>query len=330
MPWRHAKPARVLRLLACGLGLLGGTGAAMAADEPYLQLEARLADEPYQWQLPDGTVIRKGLSDTAARVTVAPREGHEDYVLEMIWGRFPVKVPAHCWPLPAARFEGCVTIRPREDSAWQREQAETFERQDAARRQNRETRVAWASERVGLKQVPRILENSLAAHRRWLATDAGRAGPDAFSCGRLKPAVATAPSQDALPRQAMLDDEPGAVAAYAQAARGGNWRAAAGLFDAMLADEDFESAQVVVAWLLKQEVPAGYNKLATLLAATSGYDGGSGGASALVEGLRRHAAWLGDPAAQMDLANLLDDAGDEANAARLRDCAVAQNPTLAR
>jgi hypothetical protein len=87
MPWRHAKPARILRLLACGLGLLGGTGAAMAADEPYLQLEARLADEPYQWQLPDGTVIRKGLSDTAARVMVAPREGHEDYVLEMIWGR---------------------------------------------------------------------------------------------------------------------------------------------------------------------------------------------------------------------------------------------------
>lgn len=302
----------------------------MAADEPYLQLEPRLANEPYQWQLPDGTLIRKGLSDNAARVTVAAHESREDYVLEMIWGRFPVKVPARCWTLPAAQFESCVTIRPREDSAWQREQAESVERQDAARRQNRETRVAWAVEQVGAKRVPRILEVALAEHRRWLASDAGRAGPDVFTCGRLKPALAAARAQDTLPRRAMLDGEPDAVAAYAQAARGGNWRAAGGLFDAMLADEDFESAQVVVAWLLKQKIPAGYNKLATLLAATSGYDGGSGGASGLVEGLRRHAAWLGDPAAQMDLANLLDDAGDEANAARLRDCAVAQNPTLAR
>lgn len=302
----------------------------MAADEPYLQLEARLANEPYQWQLPDGTLIRKGLSDNAARATVVAHESHEDYVLEMIWGRFPVKVPARCWTLPAAQFESCVTIRPREDSAWQREQAESVERQDAARRQNRETRVAWAVEQVGAKRVPRILETALAEHRRWLASDAGRAGPDVLACGRLKPALAAAPAQDTLPRRAMRDGEPDAVAAYAQAARDGNWRAAGGLFDAMLADEDFESAQVIVAWLLKREIPAGYNKLGTLLTATSGYDGATGGGGALVEGLRRHAAWRGDPAAQMELADLLEDAGDDANAARLRACAIAQNPALAR
>nr|WP_295376263.1 hypothetical protein [Pseudoxanthomonas sp.] len=330
MPLRHADPRRARRLRVCGLTLLCWAGAAMAADEPYLQLEARLVEEPYQWLLPDGTVVREGLSDNAARVTVAAHESCEDYVLEMIWGRFPVKVPARCWTLPAAQFESCVTIRPREDSAWQREQAESVERQDAARRQNRETRVAWAVEQVGAKRVPRILEAALAEHRRWLVSDAGRAGPDVLACGRLKPALAAAPAQDTLPRRAMLDGEPDAVAAYAQAARGGNWRAAGGLFDAMLADEDFESAQVIVAWLLKREIPAGYNKLGTLLAVTTGYDGAAGGGGALVEGLRRHAAWRGDPAAQMDLANLLEDAGDDANAARLRECAIAQNPALAR
>lgn len=330
MPLRHADPRRARRLRACGLTLLCWAGAAMAADEPYLQLEARLVDEPYQWLLPDGTVVREGLSDEAARVAVAPMGDREDYLLEMLWGRFPVKVPARCWTLPAAQFESCVTIRPREDSAWQREQAESVERQDAARRQNRETRVAWAVEQVGAKRVPRILEAALAEHWRWLATDAGRADPDALSCGRLKPAVAAAPSQETLPRRAMRDGEPDAVAAYAQAARDGNWRAAAGLFDAMLEDEDFESAQVIVAWLLKREIPAGYNKLGTLLAATTGYDGAAGDGGALVEGLRRHAAWRGDPAAQMELADLLEDAGDDANAARLRECAIAQNPALAR
>lgn len=302
----------------------------MAADEPYLQLEARLVEEPYQWLLPDGTVVREGLSDEAARVAVAPMGDREDYLLEMLWGRFPVTVPARCWQLPAVQFESCVTMGPREDSAWQREQAEASGREEAERQQIRKTRVAWASERVGIKQVPRILEAALAEHWRWLATDAGRADPDAFSCGRLKPAVAAAPSQETLPRWAMRDGEPDAVAAYAQAARDGNWRAAAGLFDAMLEDEDFESAQVIVAWLLKREIPAGYNKLGTLLAATTGYDGAAGDGGALVEGLRRHAAWRGDPAAQMELADLLEDAGDEANAARLRECAIAQNPALAR
>lgn len=302
----------------------------MAADEPYLQLEARLVEEPYQWLLPDGTVVREGLSDEAARVAVAPMGDREDYLLEMLWGRFPVTVPARCWQLPAVQFESCVTMGPREDSAWQREQAEASGREEAERQQIRETRVAWASERVGIKQVPRILEAALAEHWRWLATDAGRADPDALACGRLKPAVAAAPSQETLPRRAMRDGEPDAVAAYAQAARDGNWRAAAGLFDAMLEDEDFESAQVIVAWLLKREIPAGYNKLGTLLAATTGYDGAAGDGGALVEGLRRHAAWRGDPAAQMELADLLEDAGDEANAARLRECAIAQNPALAR
>lgn len=302
----------------------------MAADEPYLQLEARLVEEPYQWLLPDGTVVREGLSDEAARVAVAPMGDREDYLLEMLWGRFPVTVPARCWQLPAVQFESCVTMGPREDSAWQREQAEASGREEAERQQIRETRVAWASERVGIKQVPRILEAALAEHWRWLATDAGRADPDALSCGRLKPAVAAAPSQETLPRRAMRDGEPDAVAAYAQAARDGNWRAAAGLLDAMLEDEDFESAQVIVAWLLKREIPAGYNKLGTLLAATTGYDGAAGDGGALVEGLRRHAAWRGDPAAQMELADLLEDAGDEANAARLRECAIAQNPALAR
>lgn len=302
----------------------------MAADEPYLQLEARLVEEPYQWLLPDGTVVREGLSDEAARVAVAPMGDREDYLLEMLWGRFPVTVPARCWQLPAVQFESCVTMGPREDSAWQREQAEASGREEAERQQIRKTRVAWTSERVGIKQVPRILEAALAEHWRWLATDAGRADPDALSCGRLKPAVAAAPSQETLPRRAMRDGEPDAVAAYAQAARDGNWRAAAGLFDAMLEDEDFESAQVIVAWLLKREIPAGYNKLGTLLAATTGYDGAAGDGGALVEGLRRHAAWRGDPAAQMELADLLEDAGDEANAARLRECAIAQNPALAR
>ncbi|MEB5742654.1 hypothetical protein MXF09_23450 [Klebsiella aerogenes] len=267
-----------------------------------------------------------------------PHEGREDFVFEMLWGRFPVKVPAHCWTLPAEKFESCVVIGPREDSEWQREQAESFERQDSERQHNRDTRVAWAREQLDLKRVLRTIEAALADHRRWLLSEAGRAKPGAIFCRPLTPVLAAAPSQDSLPRQDMLKGKVQAAAVYAQAARGGNWRAAGGLFDAMLNDEDFESAYVVVAWLLKNEIPAGYYKLGRLMEVTSGYiesemygsvrrvrgDGPS------VASLRRHAAWLGDPAAQKDLADLLDAKGDEKNATRLRHCAVVQSSTLGR
>ncbi|WJV25577.1 MULTISPECIES: hypothetical protein [Pseudomonas] len=325
------------RLLGWGWGLLLLAGAAVA-DEPYLQLEARITSEPYQWQLSTGEIIRKGLSDQAARIMVAPREGREDFVLEMLLGRFPVKVPARCWTLPAAKFESCVIIGPREDSGWQREQAEAFERQDTERQHNRDTRVAWAREQVGIKRVPRTIEAALADHRRWLSSEAGRADPGAISCHPLAPVLAAAPSQDSLPRQDMLKGKTEAVAVYAQAARGGNWRAAGGLLDAMLNDEDFESAYVVVAWLIKNEIPAGYYKLGRLMEVTSGYaerevygnDRRAHGNGPSVASLRRHAAWLGDPAAQKDLADMLDDEGDEMNATRLRHCAAVQSPAPER
>ncbi len=314
-----------LQAWGCLSLLLAGT--SMAAEKHYLQLNGRLVDVPYQWQLPDGEVIRKGVSDQDARVAVVPRKGREDYVLETLWDRIPVNVPARCWNLRAEEFEDCVRIGPREDSARQREEDLEFERQVAARQQNREARVAWASEQVGLDRVSRILETALTEHRRWLASGAGSG---TFLCHRLKGALAAMPSQETLPRHDMMAGKRDAVVAYVQAAQSGNWRAAAGLFDAMIADEDFESARVIVAWLLKQNIPAGYNKLSTWLTAMSGYDGGSGSGTALIESLRRHAAWEGDPVAQMDLANLLENAGDKANATRLRECAIGQNPELVR
>lgn len=329
MPHRHANPGRHARLRACGLGLLLLTGAAMAAEEPYLQLEARMSGEPYQWQLPDGEVIRKGLSDKAARVAVSARDGHEDYVLEMVWGRFPVKVPAACWQQPADAFERCVTIRPREDSAWQREQQAESDRESDLRQRTREARVAWVFEFVPARKVAGVLSEAQTSHRRWLASPEGRQDPGTFRCARLDAKLASAPSQRTLPRADMMLDDAEAIAAYVRAARAGNWRAAGGLFDAMMADEDWESAQAVVAWLLRKRVPAGYNKLATLVQAMSQYEGPTyDGSLSTVESLRWHAAQLGDPAAQSDLADMLSRAGKDAAAERLRACAVAQNPAL--
>ncbi|NPW37886.1 hypothetical protein [Pseudomonas aeruginosa] len=330
----HGRRAR-LRGWVWGLVLLAGSAAA---NQPYLQLEEHMVDEPYQWRLSTGEVISDGLSDQTARVLVAPRVGHEVYEVELLGGRFRVTVPARCWKLPAAQFEGCAVIGPREDSAWQREQADALAKQDATRQRNREVRLAWALDQVGLERVPRTIEATLAQHRRWLASDAGAASSREISCRPLASALAAAPSQDTLPREDMLRGKSEAVAAYAQAAQGGNWRAAGGLLDAMLAEEDFESAYVVVAWLLKKEIPAGYYKLGRLMDVTDDYTahelygdtGPTRGGGSVIESLRRHAAWLGDPAAQKDLASLLEDSGDEVSAARLRNCATAQSSAPAR
>ncbi|MEG9580426.1 hypothetical protein [Serratia ureilytica] len=201
--------------------LLSGAGGAIAADEPYLQLDTRMVEVPYQWQLPDGEVLRKGVSDQAARVAVVQRKGHEDYVLETIWDRFSVRVPARCWKLQVAQFESCVYIGPRENSTRQSEVEQSIDQEISVRQQNRERRVTWASEQIGLEQVPRILEAAFARHERWLALSSGHADSAAFLCGRLKGALAAVPSQSTLPRRDMMAGRPEAVAAYVQAARGG-------------------------------------------------------------------------------------------------------------
>ncbi|CAD5107605.1 Rho GTPase-activating protein [Zestomonas carbonaria] len=313
-----------------GWGWLLLAGPAMAADEPYLQLEARLASEPYQWTLPDGEVVRKALADDAARIAVERRDGHDEYVLELLWGRFPVHVPPRCWQLPAASFKDCATVGPREESAFQHEQRETLHSRSEARRQIRNTRVAWVFDELHSDKVANLLEQAIADVRAGPGPAERPWAPDTFPCVRLPAELAAAPSQQSLPYAKLNEGDADAVATYAQAARDGNWRAGAGLFGTMMADEDWESAQVIVGWLLHKRVPAGYNKLADLLAAAGQYDGASMDPQALTLALRMRAASLGDPLAQYAVAEAWTKAGHQDAAERLRACAIEQNPALAR
>jgi hypothetical protein len=118
--------------------------------------------------------------------------------------------------------------------------------------------------------------------------------------------------------------------AYAEAAALGHWRAAARLATRMLEDEDWESAQAVVAWLLRQNVPAGHNRLADLIGTVSSYEHGASDAGSLqlATALRWRAAQAGDPVAQSLMARHFADAGKPDVARALQACARRQNPAL--
>jgi len=90
------------------------------------------------------------------------------------------------------------------------------------------------------------------------------------------------------------------------------------------------ASHALLAWLLVHHVPAGYNKLADILKARSGYDGETPGNGTLgiIQSLRWCAASEGDPVAQAQMADIFDKLKKPAIAASLRACATHQNPDL--
>ncbi|AXF20689.1 hypothetical protein CUJ89_09485 [Burkholderia pyrrocinia] len=193
----------------------------------------------------------------------------------------------------------------------------------------RHVRTDWVFASMKESDVRPTLDRALKDQARW--ADLPGNAPDAgdFRCTKL---VLPPPSADA---QAAFDAAPAprgrdADKAYAKAASLGSWRAAARLVNSSLDDEDWEGAQPVIAWLLVRHVPAGYNKLADVLQAMSGYDGETPGERmrGMIASLRWRAAREGDPVAQMEMADLFEKLGKTDLVAALRACATQQNPEL--
>jgi len=88
----------------------------------------------------------------------------------------------------------------------------------------------------------------------------------------------------------------------------------------------------IVAWLLAQNIPSRYNKLADILDVTASYDGATpdSGTLDLVTSLRWRAAREGDPLAQVQMAVIFDKLKKPDIAASPRACAVQHNPNLAK
>lgn len=296
-------------------------------DPFYLQLQQ--VNEPYTWRLSDGEMLTNGLSDAQGRVIVLRKAMRQDYVLEMLWGQFPVFVPTKCWKLTPTQFLRCVRVGPREDTAevQARKQADHLRHEENTRL--KEEGVAWVTTTLSVAEAKTLLQDTLEAQRNWLKTPAGKFNAANFNC-RPPTVPSITPAAEAAFEKARNTPRNRARPAYIEAARLGHWRAAARLASVMLDDEDWESASMVIAWLLKHEVPAGYNKLADLLAVTGRYEDGqlSPSEHSIERSLRWRAAQLGDPVAQMTIANYLEETGNKEFARTLQACAKTHNSDL--
>lgn len=311
-----------------GLMLALASGMASAA-EPYVVIGEGRGDDPYVWMRPDGAVLKRGVSDEAGRAVVVREAGRSEYVLEMLWGRFRAQVADDCWTKPADAFHACVRWGAREESAFQREQRERSEQAGRQRDLYMKERVAWVERSIDRSRQQRILAAAVDDHRAWMATPAARADQARFECVRLdlpQPGAAAQAQFDAA--RGLRGSERNL--AYARAAAAGHWRAAARLASGLLEEEDWEGSGAVVAWLLDRDIPAGYNKLADLLAVRSGYDGARVGDEVFpfTVGLRWRAAQRGDPVAQAAMAKHFARQGRAELAGDLQACARAQNPEL--
>lgn len=138
------------RRAACGL-LLGIFGASAQA-APYLQIgEGHLA-YVYRWLLPDGTVLKQGMTDNRGRASLVARLGVTDYVLETLWGIYRVKVPEQCWKAKADQFAACIQVSEREDSEAQKRQAAASARAAEAQRELRQARAEWVKKEIAPAQ----------------------------------------------------------------------------------------------------------------------------------------------------------------------------------
>ncbi|MET4729783.1 hypothetical protein ABIE09_003597 [Lysobacter enzymogenes] len=335
-PHRRIAPSALLALALAALALLVPVGSAAAAEPTagqtrYLQLDPHWTDEPYQWQLDDGTVLSRSVSDAQARAVVAAHPGQERYALETVVMRYPVRIAAACWKRPQAEFERCIEWGKAGPSRARAQAEAESERELEQALQRRRERAAWTG--LDAQAVAQRLRRTLAAQGPWEKTPPAQRTPAEFDCAK---AGVAPPLPDAGQRhfQAALEADPRTPAGEAElvaAARAGHWRAAAALAKLALYDDDWESAQAIAAWLLERDVPAGYNALARSLGAANAYEHGSAAPAEREQSarLRWRAAQAGDPGAQMDLADELSESEPDA-AERLRACARSRFPDIDR
>lgn len=161
-PRRNPPGARLLPLALLAAALLAPAFAAepVGAGTRELPLDPHWSDEPYQWQLDDGTVLSRGVSDAQARATVAARPGHERYALETVAMRYPLRIAAACWKRPQAEFERCIEWGKAGPSrAHARAEAEA-ERALEQSLQRRRERAAWTG--LDAQAVAQRLRRALA------------------------------------------------------------------------------------------------------------------------------------------------------------------------
>lgn len=171
-----------------------------------------------------------------------------------------------------------------------------------------------------------VIRGTIQDQEIWITTPEATVDDKYFLC---IPISLKKPSKSALAAFNEADNPASGFTAnfnYVEPARKGYWRAAARLVTLNL-EEGYPSYAVpLVAWLIQNKVPAGYNLLADILVSHSKelkFDPTGLGTS-----LRWRAALSGDPDALSKMADLLTREGEPQLAKTLRDCAERNRQTF--
>jgi hypothetical protein len=316
----------------CGLLMCISVNALAENATHYLVLgDPPVALAPYNWLNKDLKIISSGISDENGHAIIEPEAGVDAYYLELWNGtQFPVTINKKCWQQPQKVFETCVEIGQSERSP-----ALIIENNKALQAENKrladqQQSVNWVYDEIKPEQVHKIMDAFLKEHELWwqknqIAVKA-QISSSTFKCNKLNPDIAKkAPYKD-LNEIRALGDADKTRAVNISEAKKGNWSGASRLVIEMLANEDWESATPVIAWMMHHKAPAAYNRMADLIGDTSSYESGSTPAEAneLIHSLVWHGAMLGDPGSQHELGQLYKNKG------RLGDmalkCAIEQRP----
>jgi hypothetical protein len=297
-----------------------------AVSKPYVVIgEGHLAYQ-YRWRLPDGTILKQGMTDNHGRAFLINKPGNLNYILETTWGEYKVNIPSKCWKIAPNKFESCIYISESEDTEEVKQEAAASAKAEKEREDLRRLRIAWVEKEIPINQQIEIINTTLLEHKKWRDTPIAKFPDTTFLCSVLTLPPPSNDARDSLYYALSLPEGRDRQLAYIKAAELGHWRAAAQLANAALNDEDWESAESIIAWLLKNNVPSGYTKLAEVIQSSAGYDGAviDESVTNLVTSLRWRASQLGDPLAQSQMSDYFEKQGQTQISLDLKACSQQQ------
>jgi hypothetical protein len=189
-----------------------------------------------------------------------------------------------------------------------------------------EESAEWVLESMTLQTAAETISDAKLDQEIWISTPQATIDERYFSCAPLRLDKPSASALAAFNEAEMLGQGSEAKLKYTAAAREGYWRAAERLVTMNLREGNRRYAAPAVAWLIHNNIPAGYNKMADLLG--GGPKGLAHNPSLIGGSFRWRAALDGDPDALMIMAELLLREGEAQFAKTLRDCAERNRQTF--
>ena len=189
-----------------------------------------------------------------------------------------------------------------------------------------EESAEWVLESMTLQTAADTISDAKLDQEIWISTPQATIDERYFSCAPLRLEKPSESALAAFNEAEMLGQGSEAKLKYTAAAREGYWRAAERLVTINLREGHERYAAPAVAWLIHNNIPAGYNKMADLL--RSEPEGLAHNPSLLRGSFRWRAALNGDPDALSKMADLLTREGEPQFAKTLRDCAERNRQTF--